>query len=261
MVLDYYKPEKFFKNNKPYSTHKALFDKMLDMYNRSEDLKDQITGKMIENDEQTACTGIFFKSQQTIISILILCNEGNRNDAGMLLRSLYENYIQNRYIIKHKKGLEFLNYLSPARKIYFNLDYTKELLQKSLNDEQYEKIENEINRRFEEVKSDYLTKNGKIRDKWSNVSLKDMAIDLDECRRHDFIMKTFSADVHCDIFGIKEMIISERTSTIFDNSPKVEGLDTILNLSHDFFGRIATELALLCKVGIPDIFRQFIKRE
>lgn len=260
MILDYYKPENFFKQNTAYYKFKDSFDSLLNLFNESEELKDTITGMTIQNEEQTACSLIFAQSQETIISILLLCNEGNRSDAGILLRSLYEYYIQCKYIILNKQGIPFLNYIWVGFKKFQDMSDENIVQMNIRGSKEFERITQYINSQYENIKQEYLTKSGNIRNRWSKLSLRDMAKTIGEEKSYKQIMNTYSPYVHCDVVGMIDMMIPGEKNTGFDNSPKIEGIDSILKISYAFFGRIVTELALSYKIQIPKLLSQFIEK-
>ena len=260
MVVDYYKPENFFKSNFAYQSHKEFFNELLDLFNQSEEVKDHITGITIQNEEQTACSLIFIQSQKTVISILLLCNEGNRSDAGILLRSLYEYYVQCKFIKMEKQGILFLDYYWVGLKKIIDMSDNDLIHMKIKGSREYDTFTEYVNERYESVKKKYLNKNGKIRDRWSKLNLRVMAEMVGEENSYDQVMKTFSPYVHCDVLGMIDMMIPGEKTTTFDNSPKIESIDLILRMSCEFFGRIVAELALIFDVPIPNYFKQFVKR-
>ena len=118
-------PAKFFSINIAYHEHKEKFDSTLELLNESEILKGIVTGTKYSLDEkeantQVACGLIFVRCQQLVISILRVCNEGNVEDAGILLRALFEHYIQMKHIKKENNGTLFLNFRWVSEKRYFD---------------------------------------------------------------------------------------------------------------------------------------------
>jgi hypothetical protein len=264
MTLDYYKPDNFFIKNIAYDKHKTKFDHVLALFNESEDLKEEISEKKIKisTDEQNACSLIFERSQQLIISILRLSNEGNVEDSGILLRSLFENYVQMKYIIFKKLGREFMLYIGVAMKNYVDMLEDNFLDKDFIKSKEFGIYKEKIYANYNYVKNNFLTKKGKISDRWHKSNLRKLSADINEEKNYDFISKTYSAYVHCDIGGMENFMKIDNNVTVFDNSPSTEGIDIILNGASEFFGKIVVEwAALLCVSEFPDIFKKFIKKQ
>lgn len=165
-------------------------------------------------------------------SIFILCNHGQRYDANILLRSLFENYIHTKYIIKNKKGKQFLDYGDYSNNKSPDGDYPNIQSQFS----------NKCFRRFG----------------WSGKTLRDLAKDIEEENKYIDIEKSLSPNVHCDPFVMVNFIQYGEKETIFDEQPTMEGIEQILERSVTFFAKIVVEWAKLFDAEIPDAYRRYI---
>jgi len=268
---DHYTPEKFFFLNSAYKTFKKQFDSCLSLFRESENLKDEITKIGERSEDQIACSLIFLRSQQLIISILRLANEGNAEDARILTRSLFEHYIHLKYIIKKSQGRLFLRFYWIASKRFFD-NYQKDSPKENLlRQEELRAAKNAIDDKYNRVKNDFIRKQGKgikrffrhfrkdvIRINWSPKKLSAMSKALGEKRIHDFVMKNYSSYVHCDVFNMFRFFKEIDGKFEFENSPRPENMGDILALSAAFFGGIAAHLALISEVHVPHPFSKYL---
>lgn len=258
MTNEYYSPHKFFINNAAYIKHQREFDYLLVLFNESEIVKQRISGLKMFSAEQKACSLIFLKSQHMAISILRLCNEGIAENAAILLRSLYENYIQMKFIIKSDLGRQFLNYRIAALKRYFDL-YEKNFPASNLITPEYLSFKKKLDDKFETIKGDYVRDDGRIRERWSNIGIKGMAKAVDETLSYDYMMSIYSAFVHCDVTGMMHYVVESEDRITFDNSPTPNKVDEVLKLAGEYFGRIATEWMGIFNTEVPAAFLRFLK--
>jgi hypothetical protein len=263
-IRESYTPIKFFTSNVAYHEFKEKFDSTLQLFYDSENLKEVVSGRKISLDDneantQVACALIFVRCQQLLISILRLCNEGNMEDAGILLRSLFEHYLQLKHLKRENNGTLFLNFRWVSEKRYFDTyerNYPDSDLIKS---EEFKNYQVRYNALFEQVKNDYLDKKGKPRRHWYKGDLAAIAKDLNESITYDFIMQINSPFIHCDVSGMKRFISGDDKETIFDCSPTTKSLDMILDFTSGLFGRIVTEWATAFKADIPDAFKKYLR--
>jgi hypothetical protein len=270
MTSSYYNSSKFFNNNSAYGGYKRQFDHNLMLFNESEEFKDILSKVSLENWEQIACSLIFLRSQEFMISILKLCNEGNLEDARIITRSLFEHYIHLKYIKKKKHGRKFIAFYWIGIKAFLD-DYENKYPDNFTNTIEFKSFKDTALKNYEDIKINYAYRGHKllkwinillrrynIRRNWSSVRLSIMAKKVKDKKIHDFVMKNYSANVHCDIFGMSRFIKEFDEKIIFDNSPKSENMDDILGLSAEFFGGIVAHLAELYKTDIPIEFRQYL---
>jgi len=258
MNSEYYTPQHFYIKNAAYIRYQREFDDLLELFNESEKVKYKISGLKIFTAEQKACSLIFLKSQHLVISILKLCNEGIAENAGILLRSLYENYIQAKFILNFDLGEQFLNYRIAARKKYMDL-YEKQFPASNLITPEYKSFKKNLDDRFEKIKQDYLYNDGEIRERWNSLGIKGMAKKLNETLSYDYIMSVYSAYVHCDVTGMLHYIVESEDHITFDNSPTPDKVDEILKLTNEFSGRIVTEWIATFPIEMPSFFKKFLK--
>jgi hypothetical protein len=265
IITEFYTPVKFFTSNAAYHEFKEKFDSALQLLNESENLKIVVSKGKYSLDEneantQVACGLIFVRCQQLMVSILRLCNEGNVEDGGILLRSLFEHYIQMKHIKKENNGTLFLNFRWVSEKRYFDT-YERNFPNEGLiNSEDYKNHKIKYNKEFEQIKKDYLNNKGKPRRQWYKGDLASIARGLKEKITYDFIMQINSPFVHCDVSGMERFISGDDKETIIECSPTTKSLDMILDFTSGFFGRIAVEWATAFKADIPDAFMKYLSK-
>ena len=252
-ALFYKAPEEFFIQNEAYEKHKELFNRCLTLLKESEDLKIQLSGMEIDQAEQQAVSLIFLKSQVLLSWIVKGCNEGRGDIARLLLRSLFESYINAKYILKHQKGEEFLDYRVAARKKFFE-SYERKFPHSPLLTPEYRIFKRNLEEMFERVWDRYTDKNGKIRNRWSKYDLRAMAENVGESLTYDYIMAIYSAYVHCDVEGLSRFVRNNDNEVIFDNSPAVQDIEEFLLLGSIFFKDIVVVWAGACKAKVPTVF-------
>ena len=257
--LDYYSPANFFRNNEAYSKFSPLFDLNLTLFNESEKLKDKISGLKIITWEQDAASLIFLNCQNLVISILSVCNEGVKETGLILLRSLFEKFIHIKYIIKYELGRQFLLYSIIAKKRFYDLYEENFPDNESLFSSEYREFRDKLNGFHVKIQNMYSNNKGRIRYRWCAKTTRRMAIDLGERLSYDYIFQIYSGYVHCDPSSMEGYISEKPGNTIFDNSPKTDGIDEILHLTEESFGRIVAEWAGTFHVEVPETFSKYIR--
>ncbi len=269
----YYKPENFYDTkNIAYSEFKLEFDRALQIFIESDKLKEKI--KKYFNNEQYASMLIFAASQNLFISILKLCNEGIADVAGILLRSLFEDYVQIKYIKKKKLGSLFINFLWISLKRELDRSEMHISNTQFVEGSAYQANKALINEQYIKYKDDYTKKNRKwnkvrtwfnpkeiIQYNWSGKNLLKMAKNVGERASYNTIMPFHSKFVHCDPYGLMGFLKGGGNSTIIENSASTEGIELTLNVSIEIYSRIAIEMASSFDMPIPDLFRQFISHK
>lgn len=269
----YYMVENFYDtNNVAYAEHKREFDYALQGFVESEKLKEQI--KKYYNNEQYSSMLIFAAAQNLYISILKLCNEGLADVAGILLRSLFEDYIQVKYINKNKLGSLFINYLWISMK--HEIDNAEKRIPESeiMNSQTYQANRALIYDKYDKYKCDYtkyfrkwykisswFKPRKRLQFNWSGKSLFKMAKDVGERASYNTIVPFHSKHVHCDPHGLVGFLKGDEDSITIENSASKEGIDLILKVSTEIFSKIGVEMAMSFSMSMPDYFNKFIKVE
>jgi len=268
--LEYYKPENFFIKNQAYQNYKDKFDHILMLFNRSEDLKKELSKVKLTSNEHFACSLIFLRSQEFIISILKLCNEGNAEDARIITRSLFEHYVHFKFIKKKNLGGKFIRFYWVRIKSFLE-DYEHESPNSSLSGtREYMDFKANVFYHYSKVKNDYKRggswfrkivlkiKRQYFRQNWSPKKLSKMAKIVKDKKIRKFVMTNYSSYVHCDIFGMSKFIKEYGENIIFDNSPKPENMDDILGLTSAFFGGIVAHLTELFGLKVVEDFEPYL---
>lgn len=249
----YQTPQQFFIQNEAYMEHKEKFDCSLAILKASEDLKGVLSGKRIDNAEQDAISRIFLKSQVLFSAIVKSCNEGTIEISKILLRSLFENYVNSRFILQHEFGEKFLDYRVAAAKKYCDSYEVKFPHDPHLSTEEYKVFKKKLDEDFRKVKHLYADKNGRILKSWSRYHLRAMSDKMGETLTYDYIMSIYSAYVHCDPGGMRQYHRIENKQDIFDNNPSTKDIDELLTLGVIFFRNIVGDWAKSFNIKVPNV--------
>jgi len=265
---NYYKPENFYTNNTAYNKYKEKFDNALLAFKHSEEIKDKI--KKFYTDEDIACILILAKSQNLYISILKLSNEGLAETAGILLRSLYENFVQINYITKYKLGAKFRNYMWISLKEDYDRlekEIPKELIEDNKDYDERKKL---VFKQFEKYKDSYSKRTRKLLKpktwlkprktlfrNWSGISLFRMAKNIGEKSSYNTIMPYHSKFVHCDSKGLMNYAKGDIDNWIFENSASFKNIDLVLIASIEIYNRIVVKTLESLKIDIPEALNKY----
>jgi len=252
--LFYQNPEEFYIKNEAYIQNKELFDRSLAILKASDDLKVQLSGYQIDNAEQEAISRIFLKGQALFYSIVKLCNEGRDDIAKILCRSLFENFVNAKFIVKHQQGEIFIDYRVAATKKFYDSYESKFPDSRLLLTEEFKKFRIKLDEMFKKVEYRYTDKNGRILNRWSKKDLRAKSSDIGELLTYDYIMGIYSAYVHCDPGGNREYVLDRKNETIFDNNPRIDDVNELLTLSSIFFRNIIIVWADAFNAEVPKLF-------
>jgi len=200
---------------------------------------------------------LFGKALKTYKSINILCKEGYGQDAGILLRSLFEIYVSIAYISKdepEKRAKRYYDYSYIERKHLVELFDRYELKEKGFKDagEAIQRNREEICRLYYEVKNNYKNEKGKIDEfRWSGKSIKKMAIDCGLETDYAVVFFIFSQLVHSSSMTERLYVhanIAERRISL-DAGPSEEYIEIVLPHSSTIFVRILEKFNSVFNLG------------
>jgi hypothetical protein len=223
------KPEEFYIINEAYIQHKNLFDLSLALLRASDD-------------------------QMLFMSLVKLCNDGRGDIAKILLRSLFENFVNAIFIRKHQLGEIFIDYRVAATKKFYDAFENKFPDSPLLATGEFREFRVNLEKMFGKVKHRYTNRNGRILNSWSKKDLRAKSRDIGELLTCDYIMSIYSAYVHCDPVGTQHYVRNEKNETILDNNPRIDDLEELLNLSSVFFREIVINWARAFNAEVPQIF-------
>ena len=145
---------------------------------------------------------LFSKAFKTYKGISILCKEGYGQDAGILLRSLFEIYVNIAYISKsksEKRSKRYYEYSYIKKKHLVELFDNYRLEEKGFKDagEYIQRNREEIYRLYNGVKDNYKNENRKKDEfHWSGKSIKRMASECGLGTDYAVVFFIFSQLVH-----------------------------------------------------------------
>jgi hypothetical protein len=257
-------PTDLFGKLKYYKKYKELFDNNIELINIKEEFKLILSqlktpiGKYSELQEATA--RIILRSDKLFTSFMILCNEGYFEDAAILLRSLYENMISLKYIIKHSCPEKFLNWLPIA--VHNRLTGEKDIIGKS-DAEVLVKIEKALKEnesRYNEsvsyYRNTYKFKEGKVPQKWTGKdSMRALAVEAGVEVFFDYLYSYLCEFVHADIHGGRKLIKWKDDKNIEMSDlpiPPENDFRFILIISTILFAELLKEFAKIFDIDTSD---------
>ncbi len=219
--------------------------------------------------QHIAFSVILVRCQKLMYSVLILCSVGHGEDAAVLVRILYENWIQMRFIRKNDLAKKFIDYSLIAQKNYLDI------LEQSFPDmpnsktQEYRDNKSKLDENYKNVVDQFLDNKGKVKKQWS-ISLKDMAINLAKDEKietdkredkkkpskeellYERIMRHLSTFIHCDSRGLNNFVFDNANTIIFDSRPSEKEVDHVLIRSKAFFSKINAEWAITYNFSLPE---------
>jgi hypothetical protein len=259
-----------------YSKHKGLFVDIESILNESQNLEGKTKeDKASLNIEEAAIWAILTRCQKLSKSILILASLGHGEDAGVLVRTMFESYFNMKYIIKHRCAERFLKYSYICRKIFWDILEKYGTGSVEIRNEEFASIKEQIDTDYEKVVEEYRSKKNRLYDNWSGIDLRMMCRDLDdeeieklikdneisgiEINKDDikgenekayiYIQKHHSIFVHCNPYGLEGFIRKREEAIDFENSPSETGIEIGLVSSRLIFGRICKLWANCLGIG------------
>ena len=239
-------------NNKTRENEvKQLIERLLDVYDQ--EIKSELKKKYNNQKNLTDCDNVIFslttKSTKTTRAILHLSDQGYIEDGFILVRSLLENVINLKFILRNQQIYckMFLNYgyYDWFRKIKALSENTtqpdfarqcKNLL-RNANHSKYKQIE-QFRKCIEGT--DYS---------WSKKSIREMSelVDL-ENPYYNKVYFYLSQYTHPHISGLKGYSSKSNGITIFDDSPSLKGVEELLITTLDLYFRQITLLANYARI-------------
>ncbi len=197
----------------------------------------------------------FIKSWKTFQGIFTLCNIGLGEDAGILLRSLFEMTVNLMYISKDP--------LERAR-LFVEYDFVQrqqlhEKFSRKKADPSYARIlaaatldtVEELENNYKRVKKNYPNKRS-----WSGKSLADMAKDVSFEWQYDYIYWVLSHLVHPNPKAIDKYMRMEEGSIVIANASSKEDIERVWVSACGFlllfFDRFNVAFSIGCEQGVED---------
>lgn len=255
------KPDLFRKEKSAYAKYKSFFDEVESLFRESENLTDEVKGiDSIElTKERIVFSLIFTRCQKLVVSILKLCSEGHGEDAGILVRTLFENSVQIRYINNHRLCDRFLAYFWVSVKTFYDHLEEHALSQKVVKDKEYQKWKYRVDENYKSVESKFRSKKGKIASRWIDKSLKEMAADLGEKGAYELVMGYHSSFTHCDPHGLAPFIKEGEETISFANIASFKDIELVLIQSKVLFAQIVSTWAISFNLALPELIEKYSK--
>lgn len=180
---------------------------------------------------------VLTRSIKTYSSILHLCKQGYGQDVSNLLRTLLENLITVKYILRHK---DTANDLAKRFVSYKWIIFKRHLADQEKNvplmgeaeKEEFLKKKTVILKHVEEFKKTFNIVSDKALLTWSGKTVRDMAKFVDEklLEEYETTFRLCSRFSHPSILGDQEYIIQDNKHLIF--SPLPSSIGVVVNLKN-----------------------------
>lgn len=199
-----------------------------------------------KSDYEYVMSLLFSKAFKTYKGINILCKEGYGQDAGILLRSLFEIYVNIAYISKdesEKRAKRYYEYSYIKKQHLVELFDNYRLEKEGFKDagQSIQRNREEIYKLYNKVKGNYKNENGgKDEFHWSGKSIKRMASECGLGTDHAYVFFIFSQLVHSSSMTESSYVhanITER-QIASDVGPSEEYIEAVLPHSNNIFLKI-----------------------
>lgn len=193
---------------------------------------------------------LFSKAFKTYKAINIFCKEGYGQDAGILLRSLFEIYVNIAYISKderEKRAKRYYEYSYVAKKHLVELVDNYGLEQKGFKGaaKAVQRNRGEIYRFYNAVINNYKNERGEIDEfHWSGKSIRKMAIECGLETDYGVLFWLYSGLVHSSpLVELSYVHVNiEDREIAADIGPSEEDIEGVLPHSNAIFARILENL-------------------
>jgi hypothetical protein len=221
---------KIFEQNL-YHKYKEIFDINISVFHQLSNIfEEKVKGLELQSDFQKAINFLYCRSYRLHWSILILCDNGFGQEAGILLRSLIEQVVNMAWIGKedpdHRAKL-FVDYSHIARKKLYD-NWEKHRVFDNLTDPQKQFIEDkrEIERLYLEAKENY-----KDESRWAPKHIKTRADEVGLGYDWDFYYWNLSFFVHSNSASQFEFIRKKGKDNSYIVGPSEFMIQNVLHLS------------------------------
>lgn len=225
-----------YEDNVIYRNFKPFFElgkKVLDFSNECIDYldKSKINNATI-TELQDVITSLCFSSRKTYYSILILCNKGHGEDAMNLTRTIFENFLVQKFIQLNPE--EYLPKFSNYQFLMQNFFLDKAKKNHGSNFPVIDKVNREILKHekdiletFNKIKLFYV-KEGRDEEKqlnkfkygkWAGIIRSKMAEMTDLIPDYENAFSFHSCFTHPNIFGLKDFCLKSISGTNFKSTP------------------------------------------
>lgn len=234
-----------YENNVIYRKFKSFFELGKKVYEFVNDCATQIPRWEDDESEQSNYRDVpcrlHFSSFKTFISILILCNKGHGEDAMILARTVFDNYLTLKYIQRDPENniYRFMNYpllenrlmLQRAKRPGSDLPPNVKKV--------YEEKEADILDAYRQVKPFYIRKGedekkslSKFKSgRWAGISRRQMAEDVSLMADYDYVFNYHSCFAHPHAHGLSGFRQETESEVLYGAGPTDEQIFPVLPIA------------------------------
>lgn len=186
------------------------------------------------------------------VAVAMLCGDGHGADALKISRSMFENYISFLYLLLRPKELnDFLGFDAVAR--YKRLQCYKAKFPRMYSMFSAEKLK-AVNENYDSVKNKFLSRNGKIRDRWCRHDLAEMARIVGRAEMYDLFYRHASAFMHIDPMGLAMLI--DGTTLEVQPGPTARHIGVAMRMATLVFHDALSEYSKLVGADHADVLKR-----
>ncbi len=186
------------------------------------------------------------------VAVAMLCGDGHGADALKISRSMFENYISFLYLLLRPKELnDFLGFDAVAR--YKRLQCYKAKFPRMYSMFSAEKLK-AVNENYDSVKNKFLSRNGKIRNRWCRYDLAEMARIVGRAEMYDLFYRHASAFMHIDPMGLAMLI--DGTTLEVQPGPTARHIGVAMRMATLVFHDALSEYSKLVGADHADVLKR-----
>lgn len=153
------------------------------------------------------------KNLHRLQSVLILCKHGFAKDATPLLRSMFEELVDLRYMQADKKRIEdYFNYDT-----YIRLKLGKTLLAHGGNNVDRQRVEarnRELEKEWNKVKDKFTDRNGKIHNRWTCKSVAVVSAEVGLGEAYHIYFRYLSNYLHSSPISANDYVLGREGNNV-----------------------------------------------
>lgn len=241
--------DELYEKNVVYRKFRTLFDLGREVYELSngcaESLPHWKDDGTLQAEIRDIVAKLHFRSFETLISVLMLCNKGHGQDGMSLARTVFDNYLTLRYIVDdpEERIYKFKNYHLLEHKFFLERANRPDGEVRPDIKKVFLENEEKILKNYEAVKSVYV-KNGedeksslrKFRSgKWAGIDRRQMAQELCLAYDYDYVFHYHSCYIHPHVYGLRAFRKETERQLSYGAQPSEEDVFPALPVAIRYF--------------------------
>jgi len=186
------------------------------------------------------------------VAVATFCCDGFGADALKISRSMFENYLTFRYLLLRPKELnDFLSFDAVAR--HKRLQCYKEKFPRMYSMFSADQIK-AVEKNYSAVRKNFLSRNGKTRDRWCRHDLAEMARITGRVEMYDVFYRHASSVLHIDPMGLAMLI--DGTTLEVQPGPTARHIGVAMRMATLVFHDTLTEYSKLIGADHAEVLKR-----